>query len=171
MARKRRRIEPDADLTPPVAPTEAAGPVQQLLSLQSAIGNAAFARVANADLAPRLSRKTVHGLPGLGAPELNAWRRGRKGGHKRGGTSPSQPQGEYPMLRKGSHGHWVTTLQVDLSADAGHPVAVDGIFGNETDGAVRAFQAEEGLEADGIVGPLTWGALRRNASGGATPAG
>jgi peptidoglycan hydrolase-like protein with peptidoglycan-binding domain len=38
-------------------------------------------------------------------------------------------------------------------------VAVDGIFGPETDAAVRAFQQEKGLAVDGIVGPQTWPAL------------
>ena len=177
MARKRRRTEPDAELESPVEANEAAAPVQQLLSLQSAIGNAAFARLASADLAPRLSRKTSREpgpvptgeFPGLEVPDMPSRRRPRKGDRKRGGSPAPQPQGEYPLLRKGARGHWVTTLQLDLSL-AGHPVSVDGIFGPETDGAVRAFQSEEGLDADGIVGPLTWAALRR-ASGGSAPAG
>ena len=32
----------------------------------------------------------------------------------------------------------------------------DGIFGVLTEEAVKAFQAKNGLKADGIVGPLTW---------------
>lgn len=41
------------------------------------------------------------------------------------------------------------------------PVAVDGLWGNETIGAIRYFQNNTpyGLTKDGIVGPATWRAL------------
>ena len=49
----------------------------------------------------------------------------------------------------------VRTLQQLLRA-RNHPVAIDGIFGPNTEAAVKAFQQSKGLAADGIVGPLTW---------------
>jgi hypothetical protein len=52
----------------------------------------------------------------------------------------------------------VEALQALLNQD-GSAVAEDGIFGRDTEGAVRRFQNEHGLADDGIVGPLTWSAL------------
>ena len=49
----------------------------------------------------------------------------------------------------------VRTLQQLLRA-RNHPVAVDGIFGPNTESAVKAFQQSKSLPADGIVGPQTW---------------
>lgn len=38
-------------------------------------------------------------------------------------------------------------------------IVADGIFGPQTDRAVRRFQRANGLIIDGIVGPMTWGEL------------
>jgi len=64
----------------------------------------------------------------------------------------------WPLVRLGDTAHPVSTLQYLLGARS-HPVEVDGDFGPETDAAVRAFQDEEDLDVDGIVGPLTWSAV------------
>lgn len=68
------------------------------------------------------------------------------------------------LLRQGSRGQDVITLQYLLSVISeyypGIPApAPDGIFGRNTYSAVSAFQRAMGLNADGIVGPLTWQAL------------
>ena len=65
---------------------------------------------------------------------------------------------------QGSTGDAVRGVQEEfqyrnLSGDPSQGVQVDGIFGPMTDAAVRGFQQALGLVVDGIVGPLTWRAL------------
>lgn len=60
-----------------------------------------------------------------------------------------------PTLRVGSRGRDVRVVQEVLN------VAVDGIFGRQTEDAVKTFQSGQGLTADGVVGPRTWAALER----------
>lgn len=64
-------------------------------------------------------------------------------------------------IRKGSRGEDVRYCQ-ELLAKLGYDIGksgVDGIFGTQTRAAVLAFQKAAGLNADGVVGPLTWQAL------------
>ena len=70
-----------------------------------------------------------------------------------------------PPLSRGSTGSGVATVQELLYA-LGHvmPQTVttgraDGIFGLETEAAVRKFQMRKGLQVDGQVGPRTLDAL------------
>jgi hypothetical protein len=49
--------------------------------------------------------------------------------------------------------------QTILNVKAGANLAVDGVFGNETETAVKAWQHFFGLTEDGIVGPDTWAVL------------
>lgn len=76
----------------------------------------------------------------------------------------------WPVTAAGSNGHPVRTLQ-DLLRARGHAIAVDGIFGPQTDAAVKAFQTSKGLAANGTVDPVTWKALivqvKKGASGDA----
>jgi peptidoglycan hydrolase-like protein with peptidoglycan-binding domain len=58
-------------------------------------------------------------------------------------------------LSNGTEGRQVALLQSALGG-----LKVDGVFGPETEAAVRSFQASRGLTADGVVGPLTIAALR-----------
>lgn len=67
--------------------------------------------------------------------------------------------GGHPTLRRGDRGDAVVELQRELSA-AGFRVQTDGDFGPHTEEAVDAFQRRHGLVPDGVVGPLTWAALR-----------
>lgn len=67
----------------------------------------------------------------------------------------NQPQ---PTLRVGSRGDAVERLQQAL-ASHGAEISTDGAFGPKTAAAVKDFQRAHGLAADGVVGPMTWGAL------------
>ena len=66
-----------------------------------------------------------------------------------------------PLLRKGDRGEAVKEMQEALMArgyDLGRWGA-DGIFGKQTLKAVKAFQEDCGIKADGIVGRITYGKL------------
>ncbi|MBD5395835.1 MAG: hypothetical protein HDR71_16590 [Lachnospiraceae bacterium] len=62
-------------------------------------------------------------------------------------------------IKYGSRGSDVTYLQQRLTAKGYSVGTIDGIFGIKTLEAVKAFQAENGLTVDGIVGPKTWAKL------------
>ncbi|MHB2020529.1 MAG: peptidoglycan-binding domain-containing protein [Candidatus Xenobia bacterium] len=62
------------------------------------------------------------------------------------------------MLRNGSSGQDVKTLQERLNQQGAH-LKVDGMFGPQTQAAVRQAQRADHLQADGIAGPQTLGAL------------
>lgn len=64
-----------------------------------------------------------------------------------------------PILRPGMEGDAVRQLQQRLRAKGFYNGAIDGIFGNQTEAAVRQAQTANNLAVDGIVGPATWGAL------------
>lgn len=63
------------------------------------------------------------------------------------------------VLQHGDRGEQVKTLQRLLTVLGHDTKGTDGIFGNNTLAAVKAFQTAEGLSADGIVGAKTWNAL------------
>lgn len=72
------------------------------------------------------------------------------------------------ILKRGSKNSAVLFLQKLLLSYL-YPIAsLDGVFGPETERAVRAFQTENGLVADGIVGRNTWSTLF-NGSGRPNP--
>jgi peptidoglycan hydrolase-like protein with peptidoglycan-binding domain len=61
-----------------------------------------------------------------------------------------------PVLRKGSNDPAVRDLQQALKALGHDPGPVDGVFGDATESAVKAFQQEREIPIDGIVGKVTW---------------
>lgn len=70
-------------------------------------------------------------------------------------------------LRRGTSGPSVVTIQIELNRiSQSYPAIpkislVDGIFGAQTEAAVRKFQEIFNLTVDGIVGSATWYALVR----------
>src|ERR1041385_2549167 len=68
------------------------------------------------------------------------------------------------ILKKGSSGPDVLTLQSALKQLGFDPQGVDGTFGAGTEAAVIAFQQSKGLTPDGIVGPNTMAALQGSAA-------
>jgi hypothetical protein len=62
------------------------------------------------------------------------------------------------QVSSGSNGDAVKAVQSQINSRTGY-LAVDGIFGQETDNAVRSFQGDIGLAVDGIAGPVTWNHL------------
>lgn len=87
--------------------------------------------------------------------------------------SPSPtPSPSRPTLRRGSKGDAVSLCQsllLSLGYDLG-AYGADGKFGAKTEKAVKAFQRDRGLAADGIVGPKTWAALEAEPAPGPAPA-
>ncbi|MEG5035000.1 peptidoglycan-binding protein [Microcoleus sp. AT3-D2] len=81
-----------------------------------------------------------------------------------GDNSEINPQAQptnFPVLRRRMRGPAVRDLQERLRAKGFLRVSADGVFGPETQAAVKAAQRQYQLPADGIVGRATWEALLR----------
>lgn len=59
------------------------------------------------------------------------------------------------IYKKGSRGEVVKQIQKALCGAGYHVGMIDGVYGQMTEDAVKAFQRSRGLNADGIVGPAT----------------
>jgi hypothetical protein len=76
-----------------------------------------------------------------------------------GGTAPvpvlipAVDSSNRPTLRRGARGDLVKEIQTRAG------IAADGIFGADTEAAVRRFQRDRGMVPDGIVGPKTWAVI------------
>ena len=64
-----------------------------------------------------------------------------------------------PTLRLGSQGDSVKEVQSVLALLGYYSGSVTGLYQEDTEGAVRAFQRAAGITPDGIVGPTTWSQL------------
>lgn len=63
------------------------------------------------------------------------------------------------MLKRGDKGPAVAMMQAALKYHGYDPKWIDGDFGNRSHNMLMAFQAENGLVADGICGAESWAAL------------
>jgi len=81
-------------------------------------------------------------------------------------TSFTLPEGT--KLRRGEENDpaAVTELQQALTSAGYDPGAADGVYGSGTEAAVVAFQEDNDLTADGVVGPDTATALNNALAGG-----
>lgn len=66
-----------------------------------------------------------------------------------------------PTLSKNSRGNDVLILQKKLYLIGYEITELDGVFGNETEKAVTAFQKDQKISATGVVTNVTWRALKK----------
>lgn len=103
-------------------------------------------------------------IPGYGRPDYSlAIGQDLPGYHLDISTPPEQIDTvvSYPTIKLGSKGSDIKKAQQLLIAKGYScgAAGADGDFGAGTYNAVKKFQADNGLEADGIVGDNTWAAL------------
>ncbi|WP_434643502.1 NlpC/P60 family protein [Thermoanaerobacterium thermosaccharolyticum] len=75
------------------------------------------------------------------------------------------------LLKYGSRGQAVVSLQQTLNRLGYNTGGIDGIFGSATRNAVIALQKKFGLSPDGIVGPATEAVLNRTVVSGVSSRG
>ena len=75
-----------------------------------------------------------------------------------GTANPYRKPDAGTVLKNGSRGEGVKWLQEELVQE-GYEIAVDGIYGNATEQAVRDYQKRKGLAVDGKAGDVTMGRL------------
>lgn len=108
--------------------------------------------VPTASRARRVSLGTLVAIaagPAAGLADAN----GRGPASHAPAPEPPTTASHHLTLQSGSQGRHVRLLQQALG------VVVDGMFGPETEAAVRSYQAARGLTVDGVVGPQTGAAL------------
>lgn len=79
--------------------------------------------------------------------------------------NPACSTGGYPQIQMGSRGAYVMIAQDDLNTLGYKTGGLDGIFGSNTQTAVRSYQQNKGLAVDGIIGCNTWRSLQEDVLG------
>lgn len=67
-------------------------------------------------------------------------------------------------LRMGMKGKDVEWIQKALNKVSNSQIKIDGLFGNDTNVAVKSFQKKNYLSVDGVIGPKTWSLIRNRIS-------
>ena len=91
-------------------------------------------------------------------------------GSSSSGTS-SGTSGFTRTLRKGYTGADVTAVQQKLKALGFYSGSIDGVYGTGSIAAVKKFQQQNGLTADGLVGSRTYAALMSASTGSSSNSG
>jgi peptidoglycan hydrolase-like protein with peptidoglycan-binding domain len=111
----------------------------------------------------RAKRVSLGALVALSvAPAASLASGGSTTGSASAATGPATTTEHTIVLSPGSEGRQVKLLQQALGG-----IKADGVYGPQTEAAVRSFQASRGLTVDGIVGPQTSAALRTQSAGNA----
>ena len=79
---------------------------------------------------------------------------------RQGGTSASSGYPSGTTLKLNSQGTSVTQLQTDLKQLGYYYGSITGNFGDKTEDAVKEFQKDKGLPADGVAGSRTLAAVK-----------
>ncbi|MFE0330719.1 peptidoglycan-binding protein [Streptomyces sp. NPDC058960] len=160
------------DETPSAADGEAARPHGRPLRIAVAAGSVALvlAVVSAVLLVVRLTdhgtddkaattrpASTAGSFPASGSAPSYTCRIQRTDGHWYAGNSRTQDA----ILAQGLAGPDVAEAQCLLRRAGFSPGGIDGVYGPLTERAVKDLQKRAGLPPDGIVGPHTWGALRK----------
>ncbi len=107
-----------------------------------------------------LTFQRAHGLPASGVVDAATWSAlSETPPAPKPAPAPAPTNSSPSVLRLGDRGPAVLTLQKDLTSIGYNTYGEDGIFGPDTEAAVKAFESHEGLTVDGIAGPAVWHAL------------
>jgi hypothetical protein len=89
---------------------------------------------------------------------VQAYRSGVKVVQPKSKPAPKKPAKTTRLVKQGSRGAHVKMMQTQLNKN-GFKLAVDGIAGPQTIGALKKYQLRSGLQVDGLCGKQSWKAL------------
>lgn len=76
------------------------------------------------------------------------------------GSPAVTPVTVYKNIRPMMRGEMVTRIQLVCRDNGCDPKGIDGIFGGDTESAVKCYQKKFGLKVDGMAGPETLGHMK-----------